>query len=72
MKMLEKSRSGERFRWILVIVVLALVVCVILVIKKPHSLYDEAAPVPGPPAAPVKKYANALKIAMQFFDVQKC
>ncbi|XP_041016468.1 endoglucanase 2 isoform X2 [Juglans microcarpa x Juglans regia] len=69
--MLEKSRSGERFRWILVIVVLALVGCVILVIKKPHSLYDEAAPVPGPPAAPVKKYANALKIAMQFFDVQK-
>ncbi|GER26599.1 endoglucanase [Striga asiatica] len=31
----------------------------------------EASPVPGPPGAITKKYADALKIAMQFFDVQK-
>ncbi|KAL2503994.1 Endoglucanase 2 [Abeliophyllum distichum] len=28
-------------------------------------------PVPGSPGSNAKKYANALKIAMQFFDVQK-
>lgn len=71
-KMVEKSRSRGRFRWILVVIVLPLVVCFVLVLKKPHIFYDKAAPVPGPPGAPVKKYANALEIAMQFFDIQKC
>ncbi|KAG6704884.1 hypothetical protein I3843_07G149500 [Carya illinoinensis] len=70
-KMVEKSRSRGRFRWILVVIVLPLVVCFVLVLKKPHIFYDKAAPVPGPPGAPVKKYANALEIAMQFFDIQK-
>ena len=28
--------------------------------------------VPDRPAAIVSKYADALKVAMQFFDVQKC
>ncbi|CAN4122965.1 unnamed protein product [Withania somnifera] len=39
--------------------------------KKHHGSSSDAAPVPGPPGAAVKKYADALKTAMQFFDIQK-
>lgn len=40
--------------------------------KKSSHSDDEPAPVPGPPGAIEKKYADALKLAMSFFDVQKC
>jgi hypothetical protein len=54
-------------------VILALVVgAVVITIKKKTGHSDKAPPVPGPPGATVKKYSDALSIAMQFFDVQKC
>ena len=72
-KMGEKSRSRGWCGWIIVLIVLAVVVAaVVLTIKKKSKHSDEAAPVPGPPGAPIKKYGDALQIAMQFFDVQKC
>lgn len=72
-KMGEKSRSRGWCGWIIVLIVLAVVVAaVVLTIKKKSKHSNEAAPVPGPPGAPVKKYGDALQIAMQFFDVQKC
>lgn len=72
-KMGEKSRSRGWCGWIIVLIVLAVVVAaVVLTIKKKSNHSNEAAPVPGPPGAPVKKYGDALQIAMQFFDVQKC
>lgn len=69
----EKSRSSKGWcGWFLVLVILALVVgAVVITIKKKTSHSDKAPPVPGPPGAIVKKYSDALKIAMQFFDVQK-
>ena len=71
----EKSSSKGWCGWILVLVILALIVgAIVITIKKKtsggHS--DEAAPVPGPPGAIAQNYADALKTAMQFFDVQKC
>lgn len=71
----KESKSKGCLGWFLVIVILALVVgAVVYAIKQKmdHSDDDKAAPVPGPPGAIDKKYADALKIAMQFFDVQKC
>ncbi|KAL4650155.1 hypothetical protein ACB092_01G066300 [Castanea dentata] len=68
----EKSRSRGWCGWIIVLIVLAVVVAaVVLTIKKKSKHSNEAAPVPGPPGAPVKKYGDALQIALQFFDVQK-
>ncbi|KAK6256859.1 hypothetical protein QUC31_000318 [Theobroma cacao] len=70
----KESKSKGCLGWFLVIVILALVVgAVVYAIKQKmdHSDDDKAAPVPGPPGAIDKKYADALKIAMQFFDVQK-
>lgn len=69
----EKSKSKGCFGWFLVLVLLALVVgAIVYTIKKKTSHSDKPAPVPGPPGAVEKKYAEALKVAMQFFDVQKC
>jgi hypothetical protein len=70
----EKSRSSKGWcGWLLVLVILALVVgAVVITIKKKTGHSDKAPPVPGPPGATVKKYSDALSIAMQFFDVQKC
>ncbi|XP_022772662.1 endoglucanase 10-like [Durio zibethinus] len=70
----KESKSRGCLGWFLAIAILALVVgAVVYTIKKKmdHSNDDKPAPVPGPPGAIDKKYADALKIAMQFFDVQK-
>ncbi|XVF73896.1 hypothetical protein PTKIN_Ptkin13bG0017400 [Pterospermum kingtungense] len=70
----KESKSRGCLGWFLVIVILALVVgAVVYTIKKKmnHGNDDKAAPVPGPPGAIDKKYTDALKVAMQFFDVQK-
>lgn len=68
----EKSRCKGWFGWSLVLVILALIVgAIVITIKKKTSHSGEAPPVPGPPGAVVKKYSDALKVAMQFFDVQK-
>ncbi|PKI77425.1 hypothetical protein CRG98_002198 [Punica granatum] len=68
-----EKRSRGWCGWFLVAVVLALVAGAIVITVRKRSSHggDEAEPAPGPPGAPDKKYSDALKIAMQFFDVQK-
>ncbi|KDP36939.1 hypothetical protein JCGZ_08230 [Jatropha curcas] len=68
----KKSRSRGCFGWFIVAIVLAVVVAaVVYTVKKKIHKSDDAGAVPGPPGAIDKKYADALKVAMQFFDVQK-
>ncbi|XP_002510516.2 endoglucanase 10 [Ricinus communis] len=68
----EKSRSRGFCGWFIVAVVLAVVVvAVVYTVKKKTHNSGDASPVPGPPGAVEKKYADALNIAMQFFDIQK-
>ncbi|KAM3341679.1 endoglucanase 10 [Capsicum galapagoense] len=69
----EKSKKGGCCGWILVLIVAgaAAAAIVVLVMKKHNGSSPGAAPVPGPPGSPVKKYEDALKTAMQFFDIQK-
>lgn len=53
-------------------VTLLLVICAVVYIKKrPRKSDGGDSSVPGPPGAIDRKYAAALKVAMQFFDVQK-
>lgn len=69
----EKSRSRGCCGWFLVVVILGLIAgAIVFAVKKKSSHSDDnPAPVPGPPGAIEKKYSDALKIAMRFFDVQK-
>uniref|UniRef100_A0A5B7B8W6 Endoglucanase n=1 Tax=Davidia involucrata TaxID=16924 RepID=A0A5B7B8W6_DAVIN len=59
--------------WLLVLVIATLVVAAagFTLWRNFHRSDSEAAHVPGSPGAIVDKYAYALNIAMQFFDVQK-
>ncbi|KAJ7966855.1 Endoglucanase [Quillaja saponaria] len=68
-----KSRSRRGCCcWFLVIIILAIVVgAVVYTIKKKTSHSGDSASSPGPPGSLNKKYADSLKVAMQFFDVQK-
>ncbi|XVE69751.1 hypothetical protein DITRI_Ditri10aG0016300 [Diplodiscus trichospermus] len=71
-KRTRKNSKSRYWGWFLAIVILALIGgAVYYTIKKKINHSEEPAPVPGPPGAIDKKYADALKIAMQFFDVQK-
>lgn len=62
--------------WLIVLCIAALVVvgAFFAIKKKSHhsGSEPEPAPVPGPPGAITQKYADALSVAIQFFDVQKC
>ncbi|CAN7130379.1 unnamed protein product [Brassica rapa subsp. narinosa] len=75
--MSEKSKSRGCFGWFIALIVLAAVILAVVYMvkskmKKPDDNDDnEAGPVPGPPGAIDKKYADALKLALQFFDIQK-
>uniref|UniRef100_A0A1J3J794 Endoglucanase n=1 Tax=Noccaea caerulescens TaxID=107243 RepID=A0A1J3J794_NOCCA len=69
----EKSKSRGWCGWFIAIIVLAAVVlAVVYTVKlKIKKSGDDSGPVPGPPGAIDKKYADALKLALQFFDIQK-
>ncbi|CAA6666686.1 unnamed protein product [Spirodela intermedia] len=61
--------------WLIVLCIAALVIvgAIFAIKKKSHNSGSEPepAPVPGSPGAVTKKYADALSVAIQFFDVQK-
>lgn len=66
----KKSRCKGCWGWFLVLVVLATIAFgVFIALKSKYQKSDSD--VPGQPGFNAKKYADALKIAMQFFDVQK-
>ncbi|XP_057502607.1 endoglucanase 10-like [Actinidia eriantha] len=69
----EGSKSKGFFGWFLVLLVMAVIATaiVITVKKKTQNSEPKLGPVPGPPGAVEKKYGDALKLAMQFFDIQK-
>ena len=57
----------------MLVVAALIVVAVVIALKKRNgSSEPDLGPVPGPPGAVQKKYGDALKVAMQFFDIQKC
>lgn len=66
----EKSRKGGCCGWILALIVAAAAAAaiVVLVMKKHQGSNSSSDAYSG---ASAKKYGDALKIAMQFFDVQK-
>lgn len=66
-----RKKSGGWCGWMLVLVVLAVIAAAIAVAIRMKVHPSRAPPVPGPPGAIVSKYSDALKIATQFFDVQK-
>lgn len=67
------SKGCKWLSWCIVFVVVALIAgaVALVVIKKRQNDSDGPAPVPGPPGAVTQKYSDALKTAVQFFDVQK-
>lgn len=70
----EKSRSRGWCGWFVAFIVLAAVALAVFftIRQKQHKSDSGAAPVPGPPGAVAKKYADALKVATQFLEIQKC
>lgn len=70
----EKKGSRGWCGWFLAFIVLGAVAFAIFytVRSKTHKSDSGPAPVPGPPGAIAKKYADALKVATQFLDIQKC
>lgn len=74
LRMGEKKSSGGWCGWFLAFIVLAAVALAVFftVRSKMHNSDSGPAPVPGPPGAIAKKYADALKVATQFLDIQKC
>lgn len=70
----DKRRSGGWCGWFLVLMVFGAIgfAIFVTVTQKIYESEPDASPVPGHPGAITKKYADALGIAMQFFDIQKC
>lgn len=67
------SRGKGCVGWLIVLVVAALVVtAAVIAFKVKHKKSSDLGPVPGPPGAVTEKYADALGVALQFFQVQKC
>lgn len=69
----KESKGGGCCGWFLVIIVASAIVAgIVIAVRSKFHHSDKAEPVPGPPGAIVTKYSDALKLALQFFDVQKC
>ncbi|KAM1013545.1 hypothetical protein FF1_043473 [Malus domestica] len=69
-----KSRCNGWWAWLLVLAILDLVIDAVILaivkkVKKNSGGYDSA--VPEPSSAITQKYFDTLKLAVQFFDVQK-
>ncbi|PWA80616.1 glycosyl hydrolase 9B5 [Artemisia annua] len=69
----KEEKSGGCWGWFIVLIVVgAIALALGLTLRnKFHHHNDDDSPVPGPPGAVTKKYGDALKVALQFFDVQK-
>lgn len=68
----EKTSGGGCWGWFLVFLVVAAIVAGLVFAFRSKFHHSEGAPpVPGPPGAVVTKYSDALKLALQFFDIQK-
>ncbi|KAM7521201.1 hypothetical protein LguiB_020163 [Lonicera macranthoides] len=65
------NKSRGWFGYFLVLIILAVIATAVVLTIKKKTQHSGPAPVPGPPGAITKKYADALKVALQFFDVQK-
>ncbi|GMH16505.1 hypothetical protein Nepgr_018346 [Nepenthes gracilis] len=66
-----EKKSGGCWGWILVLIVAGVIAAAIVIAIRMKTRHSGASPVPGPPGAIDTKYSDALKIAIQFFDVQK-
>ncbi|KAL0438439.1 UNVERIFIED_CONTAM: Endoglucanase 10 [Sesamum latifolium] len=66
--MRQKKKSKGLWCWSMLALVVLAIAAVILLVVMIKTKPDDGS---GPPGEPVKKYADALKLAMQFFDVQK-
>ncbi|CAK9144735.1 unnamed protein product [Ilex paraguariensis] len=69
----EPPKSKGWFWWLLVFVITTLVIAAsVLTLRKNFNRSEsKASPAPGHGGAIVHKYAEALNIAMQFFDIQR-
>lgn len=67
----ESEGKSRWVGWCVVLVVAALVVTAVVITIKVRHKHNGLGPVPGPPGAVTAKYADALGVALQFFDVQK-
>ncbi|KAD4583956.1 hypothetical protein E3N88_21557 [Mikania micrantha] len=68
----KEEKSGGCMGWFIVLIVVgAIAIALGLTLRNKFHHGDDDAPVPGPPGAVAQKYGDALKIALQFFDVQK-
>lgn len=58
--------------WLIFLVVASLIAAVIVYAVKKKQEHRGVLPVPGPPGALDHKYADALGVALKFFQAQKC
>ncbi|XP_031474446.1 endoglucanase 24-like [Nymphaea colorata] len=68
------AKSSKGCLWWLIVLAIAALVVAAAVFTIGHSRKKSrsgALPVPGPPGAVSEKYGEALRVALQFFDVQK-
>ncbi|MFS7938954.1 putative cellulase [Helianthus anomalus] len=70
----EEKKSGGCMGWFIVLIVVGAIALALgfTLRNKFHHDDDGDSPVPGHPGPVAQKFGDALKIALQFFDIQKC
>lgn len=68
----EPKKSKGWCWWILVLAIAAMVVASATLTIWSNDRHSKVSSVPGRPGKIAENYADALKIAIQFFDIQKC